>query len=73
VAPRNETDVKSPAHIDCEAERIAVKPTGCQDPGTGHFAVLVNSDPIPAGEGMPNVYIGIELLNGETGLTARGY
>jgi hypothetical protein len=40
VAPRNETDVKSPAHIDCEAERIAVKPTGCQDPGTGHFAVL---------------------------------
>jgi hypothetical protein len=53
MEPADGTTVANPFRVAFDVSGMSVKPAGDMSPGTGHHNLLIDTDPIPAGQLTP--------------------
>jgi hypothetical protein len=53
LAPADGATVSSPFKVQFAVNGMEVKPAGVMDPNTGHHHLLINAEPVKAGESIP--------------------
>lgn len=82
LAPTANAKVASPVHVVFGVEGLEVKPAGEVVPNTGHHHLVIDGEPVPAGEAVPadatHIHYGkgqvetdVELTPGEHTLTMQ--
>nr|WP_197088121.1 DUF4399 domain-containing protein [Pandoraea apista] len=66
VAPTNGATVSNPVVVKFGVEGMAIKPAGDMTPDTGHHHLIIDGDPIPAGQVVPTDDTHLHFGKGQT-------
>ncbi|VVD96355.1 ATPases of the AAA+ class [Pandoraea cepalis] len=66
VAPTDGATVSNPVAVHFGVEGMAIKPAGDMTPNTGHHHLIIDGDPIPAGQVVPTDDTHLHFGKGQT-------
>nr|WP_301234598.1 DUF4399 domain-containing protein [Pandoraea cepalis] len=66
VAPTDGATVSNPVAVNFGVEGMAIKPAGDMTPNTGHHHLIIDGDPIPAGQVVPTDDTHLHFGKGQT-------
>ncbi|MFJ2991980.1 DUF4399 domain-containing protein [Pandoraea sp. NPDC087047] len=71
VAPTDGATVSNPVVVKFGVEGMAIKPAGDMTPNTGHHHLIIDGDPIPAGQVVPTDVSHLHFGKGQTETTVN--
>ncbi|WP_174554615.1 DUF4399 domain-containing protein [Pandoraea norimbergensis] len=71
VAPKDGATVTNPVVVKFGVEGMAIKPAGDMSPNTGHHHLIIDGDPVPAGQVVPTDDSHLHFGKGQTETTVN--